>query len=310
MPTVSAHRNGAQGRKPALRLPRRHRAVLEGLSLLMAAAGIGALVWYASTTRGGRSELAGTSELASGIRAATGEQQQALAASPQSCKRPVFRTAARYGIWSSGHYNVFNNMWDEPNPPASGPGSQQLYVCSYDSWYVVADMPAPGQPADSVKTYPNVQENFPSVPLEDFTELTSTFAASGPDRGDYEFAYDTWLNGVASKGSNEVMIWSYNHGQTPAGSPEATASFAGVKYTVWRTPDSSYIAFVTRTNLARGELDLLSFYQWLMAKGWLPRHSELGQVDYGAEIASTGGVPARFSVTKFSLSARYARGPS
>jgi hypothetical protein len=196
-------------------------------------------------------------------------------------------------------------MWNEANPPASGPGSQKLYVCNYNSWYVVADMPEPGQPTSSVKTYPNVQENFPSVPVKGFSALDSTFAASGPNAGDYEFAYDTWLNGVASNGSNEVMIWNYNHGQTPGGSPQANVSFAGVDYTVWKNSDSSYIAFVARSPTMSGKVDLLSFYDWLIKKKWLPQRSVLDQVDYGVEICSTAGVPATFSFTNFSLEARY-----
>lgn len=305
MPTVSVPGAQARGGASALRPGRRHRAVLEAGTLLLVAAGIGALAWYASTSRSGRSELAGTSQLAGGVRAATGASSPAAEVPTRSCTRPVFSSAARYGIWTKGAYNVFNNMWDEPGPPASGPGSQRLYVCSYNSWYVVANMPGRGQPANSVKTYPNVQENFKSVPLKDFSQLSSTFAASGPRRGDYEFAYDTWLNGVATNGSNEVMIWNYDHGQTPGGSPQATVSFAGVKYTVWKTSDNSYIAFVAGSPSTSGRVNLLAFYDWLVAKGWLPQRTVLDQVDYGVEICSTARVPARFSFTNFSLDARY-----
>jgi len=304
---IRALRPRARQRAPMPRLPHRRKAVVEAVSLLLAAASIGALVWYASTSRGGRSELASTSALAGEVRSATGAGQRPGGANTplRRCTRPAFSSAARYGIWSKGAYNVFNNIWNEPSPPASGPGSQRIYVCNYSSWYVVADMPAPGQPASSVKSYPNVQENFSSVPLQRFSKLTSTFAASGPSTGDYEFAYDTWLNGVASNGSNEVMIWNYDHGQTPAGSPEAEVSFAGVKYTVWKTAGNGYIAFVAGSNFASGQVDLLSFYDWLIDRGWLPQRSVLDQVDYGVEICSTGGRPATFSFTNFSLQARH-----
>ena len=36
-----------------------------------------------------------------------------------------------------------------------------------------------------------------------------------PGTGIYEDAYDIWLNGLATSGSTEVMIWTQNNGQTP-----------------------------------------------------------------------------------------------
>jgi hypothetical protein len=279
-----------------------HKKAATALAAAVVAAGVGAVAWYGATSREGRSELNSTSGIAANLRKETGAGGAAAA---HSCDHPVFKTAARYGIWSRGAYNVFNNMWNEQNPQPTGPGSQQLYVCNYNSWYVVADMPGPGQPPGSVKTYPNVQENFPSVRLTKFAQLSSTFTEADAHVGDYEDAYDTWLNGVASTGSNEVMIWNEDHGQTPAGSPEATATFGGTTYTVWRTSDASYIAFVARPYFTSGTVNLLDFYQWLMKKGWLRKTSVLNQVDYGVEICSTGGAPEKFSFTNFSINARY-----
>ena len=222
-----------------------------------------------------------------------------------ACTNPVFRSAARYGIWSGNGYFVFNNMWNEPGPPSSGPGSQELFVCSFHSWYVVADMPSPGQPAYDVKTYPNVQENFPSVPVSKFSRLVSNFAESSPHVGDYEDAYDMWLNGIATSTSNEVMIWNEDHGQTPAGSIAAHAFFNGVAYTVWKTGDGRYIAFVADRDFTSGSLDLLAFYRWLTSNGWIQAGSVVDQVDYGVEICSTGGAPAEFGFTNFSIKTQY-----
>lgn len=217
------------------------------------------------------------------------------------CNHPVFSSSAQFGIWDHDGYNVYNNMWDMNKPPASGPGSQSLHVCDYNSWYVVADMPLPGQPADSVKTYPNVQENFSSVPVTKFSSLRSTFAEADPHVGDYEDAYDMWLNGIASHGSNEVMIWNEDHGQVPAGSPRARASFNGVTYTAWSTPGNGYIAFVANRYFTAGTVNLLAFYRWLIAKGWIPSSSTVDQIDYGVEICSTGAAPAKFDFTNFSI---------
>lgn len=273
------------------------------LGAAVVALGVGAAAWYASTSAEGRAQLDSASHIAESFRRETGAG--AYEQLGRTCRHPVFQTSARYGSWSQGAYSVVNNMWDEPAPPPDGPGSQRLYVCSFDNWYVVADQPAPGQPSDSVKTYPNVQENFASVPLRDFSVLSSSFAERAPRAGDYEYAYDTWLNGVASAGSNEVMIWNEDHGQTPAGSPQAVATIGGKNYMVWRTAGSHYIAFVAAHYFSKGTLDLLGFYRWLTERGWLREDSRLDQVDYGVEICSTGGAPAVFSFTGFSLKSRY-----
>ena len=40
---------------------------------------------------------------------------------------------------------------------------------------------------------------------------------------------------------------------------------------------------------------------WLLTNGYLPSDSTLTQLEYGFEIASTGGVNEQFQVTEWSL---------
>jgi Glycosyl hydrolase family 12 len=182
-------------------------------------------------------------------------------------------------------------MWNDSSPPSSGVGSQSLYACSYSSWYAVSDQP----PTVDVKTYPDVQTAF--------STLTSSFAETDPHVGIYEDAYDMWLNGVASSGSNEVMIWNENYNQVPGGSPEASVTFDGRAYTVWATSNDSYIAFVANSNFTSGTVNLLEFYDWLITKGWISPSSVVDQVDYGVEVCSTNNAPATFDFTNFSINA-------
>ena len=222
-----------------------------------------------------------------------------------SCTHPAFQTSSPPGIWYDAPYYVFNNMWNDTNPSASGPGTQSLYACSYSKWYVVSDQPAPGQPANSVKTYPNVQENFSSVPVSQFSALSSTFAETDPHVGDYEDAYDIWLNGIASSTSNEVMIWNENYGQTPAGSDIGSVTLDGHRWAVYTTANHGYTAFVASSKFTSGTLNLLNFFNYLIGQGLLPANTVVDQVDYGAEICSTGAQPATFSFNNFSIDATY-----
>ncbi len=200
------------------------------------------------------------------------------------------------GITLSGFY-VDTDTWNA----AKYTVSQTMYVCDYDNWYVVAKMDdSAGDGA--VKTYPNVHMDFNSAPaISSFTSITSTFGHAGPHVGTYEFAYDMWLNGVASTGSTEVMIWTDNFNQVPSGSVQETVTFDGQSYQVYKS--GSYIAFVAMTNVTSGTLNLLAFFNHVISKGWVPTTSTLGAIDYGVELVSTNGLGATFTVNAFSLTA-------
>lgn len=201
-------------------------------------------------------------------------------------------------MWNLSPYFVADDMWNV----SAYNVSQTLYACSYSDWYVVATMDNSNGDG-AVKTYPNSHRDFDNEPaISSLSSITSTFAETSPGSGIYEDAYDIWLNGIASSGSTEVMIWNDNHGQTPSGSVQATVTFDGRSYAVWKTT-GNYIAFVPSANFTSGTVNLLEFFQWLMTKGWIPGTSTLGQVDYGVELVSTNGAPATFTFSNFSVNA-------
>ena len=53
-----------------------------------------------------------------------------------------------------------------------------------------------------------------------------------------------------------------------------------------------------------GSVNILAMLTWLVSHGYLPKESGLTDISYGFEICSTGGRPERFSVSRFSISAR------
>lgn len=212
-----------------------------------------------------------------------------------SCTHPQLVTSDPNGMLQQAPYFVANNMWNA----SSYSVTQTLHACSYSNWYVVATMNN-NSGDGAVKTYPNAHMDFDSSPqINSFHSITSTFSETGSGSGIYEDAYDIWLNGIATSGSTEVMIWNENHGQVPGGSVMGTVTFDGRNYTVWRS--GSYIAFVANTNFSSGTVNLLDFFKYLMAKGWIPSNTTMGQVDYGVELVSTNNAPATFSFTNFSV---------
>lgn len=220
------------------------------------------------------------------------------------CRDPRFVTSDPNGMWTDKGYVVHNNMWN-----ASGYDvSETLYACSYRNSYVKAT--ATNRSGDgAVKTYPNVHKDFhdwgtghePRVSA--FRTIRSTFAADGPDRGIYNIAYDIWLNGVP--GNREVMIWTKNHRQTPAGSVVARGlRFSHRTWRVYATRDHAYIAFVPRRPVTHGTMQIKRRLSWLKNRGLVPRRSTLGQICFGVEVVSTGGRPATFRFTDFSVTTR------
>ena len=214
-----------------------------------------------------------------------------------TCPHPSFVTSDQYGMWNQDPYFVYNDMWGVSGYSVS----QTLYACSYSNWYVTATMNNDNGDGH-VKTYPNSHRDWDNEPaISSLQSVTSTFAETSPGTGIYEDAYDIWLNGIADSSSTEVMIWTENHGQVPAGNQVTTVTLDGRSWAVWK--GNSYIAFVAGSNFTSGTMNLLTFFQWIMGQGWIPGNSTLGQVDYGAELVSTNGMPATFSFSNFSVSA-------
>jgi hypothetical protein len=201
---------------------------------------------------------------------------------------------AQNGITLGGFY-VDADTWNVTHYQVT----QTMYVCDYNNWYAVANMNDSVQDG-AVKTYPNVHKDFGSAPLiSSYNTISSSFAHTAPHVGIYEFAYDIWLNGVASNGSTEVMIWTDNYKQVPSGSSVETVMFDGQSYDVHKS--GSYIAFVDTTNVTSGTVNLKSFFNHIISKGWIPSTSTLGAIDYGVELVSTGGMNATFQLNDFSL---------
>ncbi|GEM_PF-1491379 len=225
------------------------------------------------------------------------EDSGASAPGPAGRGDPAFVTSDRNGGWSNGGYYVHNNMW---NSAEYSPCTQTLSAWAFDHWQVVARMN--NRTGDgAVKTYPNVHKDYDRVPLGSLDSLTSTFAATSPHVGIYNVAYDIWINGIASPGCTEIMIWTENFHQVPGGRYVQDVTFGGRTYQVYKRSGSSYIAFVATASFTSGTLDLLEMVNWTIAKGWLPAWSTLGQICFGVEIVSTDDADATFAVTAFSI---------
>ena len=217
---------------------------------------------------------------------------------------PMDPEYAQSGV-AEGKYYVTNDSWNADHYIGL---SQELYVCSHSLWYAIVTMNnATGDFA--VKTSPNVQETWYPIPtrLSSWKSITSQFSdippGAGSNYGIWEFEYDVWLNGLANRRSTEVMIWTYNNGQTPSGSLSGLFTDAGHTYDVYRkSPPRQYIAFVDRSNNLAGTVNLLDFFSYVISRGWMPRASTLYQICNGVELVSTNSRSEKFTINNFSIS--------
>jgi hypothetical protein len=201
-------------------------------------------------------------------------------------------------------YNVRQNMWACPD----NCGAQSLWAVSSSNWGVVSNQPR-GNTA--VLAYPDVQDimtraDDTPAPLRPFKMILSSFNQSMPSSGDFEAAFDIWLNNW----NTEVMIWTDNHGQRPAGSPVATLSLYGQKWTLWKGSGKSGgypsgpFSFVLHGNETRGVAHILVTLDYLVSHRYIPSSSAIDDVEYGWEICSTNGKAASFLMKSFAVHTR------
>jgi Glycosyl hydrolase family 12 len=261
-----------------------------------AATGKPATAPTASASAGQHATGAGSSSSGTGSGSGGSGAGSGSATGSGNCQHPVFTTSDQQGGETLDGYYITNDMWNVGNYSVS----QTLYACSAANWYVTATMNN-NSGDGAVKTYPNVHLDLSSGPaISSFHSITSSFAQGTNPGGIYEYAYDIWINGLATSNSTEVMIWTSNHGQAPSGSQVGTTTVGGQGFAVWKS--GSYIAFVADQNVDSGSLNLLQFFDYIIGKGWLASSATLNQVDYGVELVSTNSSPETFSFTNFSVS--------
>lgn len=208
---------------------------------------------------------------------------------------------------TKGKYYITNDTWNATNYSGL---SQSIYVCDYDNWYAVATMNNDTSDG-AVKTSPNVQQTWYPTPtkLSDWKSITSHYSdvppGAGAHYGTWEFEYDIWLNGLADSNSTEIMIWTFDNGQSPNGSLSGSFTEAGHTYDVYRSPPPrQYIAFVDKNGKLSGDVNLSDFFGYVISKGWMASSATLYQICNGVELVSTNSKPEKFGVNNFYIRMR------
>lgn len=218
---------------------------------------------------------------------APGGPAQAAAIPPH----PLLKTHDPARTWANGGFILANNVL------SSGAGPQIIWANSYRQWGVESTQTN----AASVQAYPSVQKNFPTAPsYSSFRYLRSGFTQSMPVGAGMaaEAAYEIWLDNHTV----EVMMWIDNQNRTPAGKRIGAIVFYKQTFVVWRNGPDMYTFVLSGPAQTTGTVHLLSALRWLVNNKHLNGSDTLTQVDFGWEIASTGGTAADFAVTRYGVS--------
>ena len=188
-----------------------------------------------------------------------------------------------------GEYYVHNNNWND-----NYGGTHVITACNYDNWYVTVNIPDHGD--NAVEAYPNVHRDYDDIPLANIS--SADFAGVGPKCAGciYNTAFDIWIGDGLS---HELMIWTENWGQRPAGNQIATSTIGGHTYQVWRSGsgDGGIFTYVSVPEQLSGNMPLNLFFADVRARGWTP--TTTWQVDFGVETVDTNGTNQRFTFTDF-----------
>jgi hypothetical protein len=203
----------------------------------------------------------------------------------------LYESSDQWAQYSIGGYTIYNDEW------GSGHNTQTLWVNSATNWGVFSTQPS----TSGVKSYANISKSV-GIALNSLSSATSSFNESNPSGGNWESAYDIWLNGSGI----EVMVWTDVSGNVgPLGSSVGTVSLDGNTWTLYAGNNGSNptYSFVRSGNETSGTVNLLDLLKYLEnTKGYFSNPT-LSTIQYGWEISGTNNVQENFTINNYSASA-------
>jgi hypothetical protein len=203
----------------------------------------------------------------------------------------LYESSAQYAQYAIGGYTINNDEW------GSGHNTQTLWVNSATNWGVFSTQPS----TSGVKSYPDISKSV-GIALNSLSSATSSFNESNPSGGNWESAYDIWLNGTGI----EVMAWTYVSGNVgPLGSSVGTVSLDGNTWTLYAGNNGSNptYSFVRTANETSGTVNILDLLKYLEnTKGYFSSPT-LSTIQYGWEVSGTNNAQENFTINNYSASA-------
>ena len=207
---------------------------------------------------------------------------------------------------AGGRYEVQNNAWGDDTPQCTQ---------AFDTGFAVQASHAKDSGPAAYPSivfgcnYGNCTRGTPFPrPIADLGDVRSSWSVTTPSSGDYNVAYDVWLDPTPRReGANtgaELMIWLDRTDRVqPIGSKSATAELGGTTWDVWTganngTPVISYV----RQEATKQVLDLpiTDFVRDAQTQGVVQPGWFLTNIQAGFEpwIGGTGLATDAFALTR------------
>ncbi|WP_051450560.1 cellulose binding domain-containing protein [Actinospica robiniae] len=211
-------------------------------------------------------------------------------ASASSSSSHLYEDSGQWAEYTIGGYTIYNDEW------GSGYGSQTLWVNSATNWGVNSTQPN----TSGVKSYANESYTVGTA-LNSLSTVSSTFNETNPSSGNWESAYDIWLNSSAI----EIMIWTDTSGNVgPLGSSVGTVTLDGNTWTLYAGSNGANptYSFVRTSNESSGTVNILNLLKYLENTEGYFSNPTLSTVQYGWEISGTGSTQENFTINNYTLS--------
>jgi hypothetical protein len=208
-------------------------------------------------------------------------------------------TAAGSGC-NVGMYYLYDNQFDCGGSTGNTCGPESAYGCiNPDNTvaFVVTSNQAAGN--TTVLAYSAMQRNFNNPPVSSFGSITATFEEACPRVGSHDESFSVWLD----QQTVLVMVWVDAFNRTPLGTLVTQTTLGGRSYQVWsgNVGGQTQLTLVATRTFSWGTVDLLQILDFATAQGLVPAGATLGQIEFGVEIASTGGQSATFEFNDVSI---------
>jgi Glycosyl hydrolase family 12 len=204
---------------------------------------------------------------------------------------PVYTSSDQWASYTTGGYTIYNDEW------GSDHNTQTLWVNSATNWGVDSTQPS----TSGVKSYANISKSVGTA-LNSLSSSTSSFNETVPGSGNWESAYDIWLNGSGV----EIMVWTYKSGNVgPLGSSVGSVTLDGNTWTLYAGSNGTNptYSFVRSGNETAGSVNLLDLLKYLEnTKGYFSNPT-LSTIQYGFEISGTGNTQQDFTINNYSAGA-------
>jgi hypothetical protein len=205
----------------------------------------------------------------------------------------IWQTTSRETDYQHGPFVLDTNEWNPAGGSDSGiPASwMTTWAGIGSSWGVCAHESGTGWP------YPEERLFTGKTPISSLSALASGYSETTPSDGQYDSAYDIWLNQPnlpAGQTPPEVMVWTANHGEG-TGNPKylGTATIAGHQYRVSVCDACKRVTFEFPSDVPATTVNLLAVLRYAAqhpaSAAVTGKNPVITEIDRGWEIYRTNG---------------------